>query len=377
MKMMKFIGAAGVIFLFALSVSCSKEKGYPLYGNQKTPEIKYNWSATADSLQDATYLAFLASDGKTFKQDNSGNNTFNYWPNAHVLDVLTDGLLRTKNDAYKQKMKALLSGIKTKNGNTYLNNFYDDMEWLALSSLRAYQATNDADFLDVATLLWTDIKTGINNNAGGGVAWKKDQLTYKNTPANAPAIIMGARLYQLQKKTEDLETAKQLYNWLKGKLVDTQSGVVWDGINRTGDGSIDKWLFTYNQGVFVGAALELYKATKDNGYLADALKTANNAMNSSISPSGVLQNENQGDGGLFKGILVRYFTLLSKETAVSDNDRNKLTNFLKFNAQTFYNKGLGRPSLMSSPDWTKKPAGSTDLTTQLSGLMLIEAAATL
>lgn len=42
-----------------------------------------------------------------------------------------------------------------------------------------------------------------------------------------------------------------------------------------------------------------------------------------------------------------------------------------------YVKGIARPSLMVSPDWTQLPSGSTDLTTQLSGVIMIEAAAKL
>lgn len=357
--------------------SCFKEDPYPLYGKDTRPPVSYNWKATADSLQEATYLAFLAGDGKTFKQDNSGNVTFHYWPNAHVLDVLTDGFLRTKNAGYSQRMKSLLAGIKDKNGGVYPNNFYDDMEWLALSSLRAYDATKDQAYLDVATLLWTDVKTGLNGSQGGGIAWKKDQLDYKNTPANAPAIILACRFYKLQNKAEDLALAKTLYTWLKTTLVDPNNGLVWDGINRQGNGTVDKdWVFTYNQGVFAGAGLELYQITNENGYLADALRTANTSINNaSIAPSGLLRSEGQGDGGLFKGILIRYFTLLSKEPALSENDRKNLKNFIKFNAETLYTSGIAKPSLMIGPDWKSKPSGTTDLTTQLSGLMLIEAMA--
>ena len=32
------------------------------------------------------------------------------------------------------------------------------------------------------------------------------------------------------------------------------------------------WIFTYNQGTFLGAALELYKITGEKGYLNDAKK---------------------------------------------------------------------------------------------------------
>ena len=373
------IWSSGILSLIVMLSSCGKDDSKPLYGNVPKPPVIYNWAATADSLQESTYITFLAADGKTFKQNNTGSTNFHYWPNAHVLDVFTVVYLRTKNDSYKQRMKSLLIGMKEKNGGTYINNYYDDMEWLALSSLRAFEATNDQAYLDVATLLWTDIKTGLNDNQGGGIAWKKDQLGYKNTPANAPAIIFACRIYKLQNRPEDLAFAKQLYGWLKDKLVDPTTGIVWDGINRNGDGIIDKsWLFTYNQGVFVGAALELFKVTQETGYLSDAVRTANTSIKSNeIAPSGILKNENQGDGGLFKGILVRYFTLLSKETAVTATDRSNLTKFLKFNAETLSNKGIARPALTISPDWNNKPSGNTDLTTQLSGLMLIEAAASL
>jgi hypothetical protein len=58
-------------------------------------------------------------------------------------------------------------------------------------------------------------------------------------------------------------------------------------------------------------------------------------------------------------------------------DKTKYVNFLQKNAQSLSAKGIGRPSMMISPDWTKLPSGSTDLTTQLSGVMMIEAAAKL
>ena len=92
-------------------------------------------------------------------------------------------------------------------------------------------------------------------------------MDYKNTPANAPAIIFAARLYRLQKNEADLTLAKSLYTWLKSKLVDP-SGIVWDGINSKGDGQLDKNKFTYNQGTFIGAALEMYNVTNDASYLA-------------------------------------------------------------------------------------------------------------
>jgi predicted alpha-1,6-mannanase (GH76 family) len=371
----KKVALAGLIPV--LLTSCFKDDPFPLYGNKPSPVIDYTYAATADTLQEKTYTAFISSNGNYFKQDNAGNNNYNYWPQAHTMDVFTDAYLRTNNDIYKQRMKSLLNGTKAANGNKLQNDFYDDMEWLALSTLRAYEATKDPDYLSAAGTLWTDIKTGVNANQGGGIAWRKSQLDYKNTPANAPAIIFAARLYRLQKNEADLTLAKDLYTWLKGKLVDP-SGIVWDGINSKGDGQLDKNKFTYNQGVFIGAALELYNVTGDAAYLADAVRTATATIKDlDIAPGGLLKNEGQGDGGLFKGILVRYLTLLALKEEVAQTDRDAYVAFLKYNAQTLFAKGISRPDFFVSPDWKTKPSGTIDLTTQISGVTLMEAAATL
>lgn len=381
MKLNNYYKYSPLIFLFFLCFQACQEKEVPLYppdGSNNTEPVVYNWSLTADSLQDKTYTAFLSRNGKYFNQDNQGNATFHYWRNAHVMDILVDGLLRTNNNFYKTRMANLLSGIKETNNNTLSINFYDDMDWLALASLRAYKATNEQPYMDAVNFLWNDIKTGINSTMGGGVAWRKSQTYYKNTPATAPAIILAARLYQMNKNAQDLTIAKDLYTWLKNTLTDPQSGIVWDGINANNDGQLDKRKYTYNQGVYMGAGLELYKATGESTYLNDAIKCANATMSDlDLAPAGYLRSEGQGDGGLFKGILVRYMTLLALENAVPKIDKDKIIAFLKINAQTLYVKGISRPQLFISPDWQQKPGATTDLSTQLSGVMMIEAAALL
>jgi predicted alpha-1,6-mannanase (GH76 family) len=372
----KKVALAGLIPV--MLTSCFKDKPFPLYGDKPSVKVDYTYAKTADTLQDKTYATFLSANGNYFVQNNAGNTNYNYWPQAHTMDALTDAYLRTKNEVYKQRMKSLLNGTRITNGNKLQNEYYDDMEWLALSTLRAYEATNDADYLTAAGTLWTDIKTGVNSNQGGGIAWRKSQLDYKNTPANAPAIIFAARLYRLQKNEADLTLAKELYTWLKTTLVDPSSGIIWDGINGDHDGQISKNKFTYNQGVFIGAGLELYNVTGDASYLADAVRTATATIKDlDISPGGLLKSEGQGDGGLFKGILVRYLTLLTLKEDVAATDRDAYAKFLKYNAETLFVKGIGRPDYMISPDWKAKPSGTTDLTTQISGVTMMEAAATL
>ncbi len=378
-KYLKYTLFAGVgIFTF---ISCEDDP-IPLRdpNTSGTNEINYTYAATADSMQVATYNTYLGSNN-TFVQDNAGNNSFNYWPNAHALDVLVDGYLRTSDASYVAKMKALHDGIKVKNGGDYNNVFNDDMIWLAIACLRAYSATNDADYKNTAVYLWNIIKQSWSDDVfGGGITWKQDTPYQKNAVSNAPAAIVAMRLYDIDQKPEDLEWAKKIYAWQKGKLVEASTGIVWDNVSlQNGNEVINKdWVFTYNMGTWIGAGLRLYHATGDVTYLQDAVRTGKTLMTSSkLTSEGLLRDEGQGDGGLFKGIGIRYFTELIEEINVNNSDHTDFVSFLQFNARTFYRFGIKRPEMTSGSNWKVAPNGTTDLTTQLSGMMLMEAAAKL
>src|SRR5690625_7633801 len=86
------------------------------------------------------------------------------------------------------------TGVRIQNGNTFLHEYYDDLEWNALAMLRAYQVTGVEGFKNDVDTIWQDVKKGWHSIVGGGIAWRKSQLYYKHTPANAPAAIMAARL---------------------------------------------------------------------------------------------------------------------------------------------------------------------------------------
>lgn len=354
--------------------SCLKEPvdDGPGPGAGQTSYI-YNWPLIADSSSSTLISSFYNQSSKTFNKNNAGDLTFNYWPNAHALDVLVDVYLRTNDPAVKTRMDDLLDGMKTKNGGTYINHYYDDMEWMTLACLRAYEATSDDRYKTTAELLWNDIKGGWDDAFGGGIYWNKDRQN-KNTPANAPASIIASRIYQLDRNADDLVWAKKIYQWQKDYLVDPVSGLVWDGLDATGTNK--SWKFTYNQGVYIGAGIELYKITSDNTYLSDAVKTANNSMAGDFSSNNIMKDEGAGDGGLFKGILVRYMMLLVTDGNLSSSDAAKYISFLRLNAETLWLQGTSRPQVLFNTNWTTK-ATTTDLTTQLSGAMLIEAVARL
>ncbi|WP_054026445.1 glycoside hydrolase family 76 protein [Bacillus sp. FJAT-28004] len=342
-----------------------------------TNEVKTtNWEMRAEQAQRTLDSRFWNSsismyDIKTPCPDGACNTIFHYWWMAHAVETLVDGWNRTGDSIYKQRLAMLHQGLLERNGGEWPNNLYDDMEWMAIGWLRAYMIDKDETYAETAKLLWEDIKTGWNDHVGGGIAWQKTQLDYKNTPANAPAAILAARLYQVFGKEEDLEWALKIYNWLKAVLVDPETGFVWDGANRLSDGAIDKdWKFTYCQGVFIGAAVELYRITGDNSYLEDAIRT----WNASIAEfTTLLPAEGGGDAGLFKGIFVRY----AGELAEVMDDGREVIDVLYSNASSLWNSASNRGEILFSKRWDESNEADIELSTQLSGVILLETAAAL
>ncbi|RYY54662.1 MAG: glycosyl hydrolase family 76 [Chitinophagaceae bacterium] len=339
-----------------------------------------DWAKAADSSTKSLVTNFFNASGNYFNERNNNTN-FHYWPQAHGLDVLVDAFLRTKSNDYKVLMDKWFAGVPVKNGNTFINEFYDDMEWNALAMLRAYEATKDEKYKTAVETLWTDIKGGWNLTMNGGIAWRKAQPWYKNTPANGPAAILAARLYRNFNRQDDLDWSKKIYTWLKDSLYNNNTGWVYDGINGNNDGIRNtEWKFTYNQGTFLGAATELYLLTNNVAYLNDALKAANFQLSDNVLTNftdNLMRDEGGGDGGLFKGVLVRYLTQLIFAPGMVSSDKTRYINYLKRNAEVLWNEGTDKTYLLFGTYWKTKPGATTDYTTQLSGAMLIEAAALL
>ncbi len=379
MKMMKQMVVVWLMAMVMMVTGCEDDELGALNDPKKNEEIEYTWAATADSMQVSTVNIYLTSQG-TYRENNQGNEFFHYWRNAHMVDVLVDGYLRSGDQEYLTRAKALVLGIKSRNNNQYPNDFNDDMAWLAIACTRAYELTDDALYLDVSKLLWEEILNYWSDVFGGGITWKINTPNLKNAVSNAPVAILSLRLYAIENDEKYLDWAKDIYTWQKNNLVDPNTGLVWDHMELiNGEPVVKKeWVFTYNIGTWIGASMELYQVTGDRSYLNEAIKTANSMMTSpQLTTEGLLRDEGQGDGGLFKGILVRYFTRLIELSDLNEDRREAYIGFLRFNGETLYEKGITRPSMLCGPNWRVAPTGTVDFSTQLSGIMLIEAMARL
>lgn len=350
---------------------------------------KYNidWTSAADSSSSSFANVYWNSTKHHFNNDNLGAvGQYDYWPEAHGLDVLVDAYERTKNDVYKQRIDDFYEGVKAKNGGDFYNNYYDDMGWHGMAHLRALEATGDTRYEQSAKDLWTWITAGWNENDGGGIPWNHEDTKEgisKGIPSNGPAAIIAARRWQKYGEAEvinghnNLEWLSMIYNWMKENRVVQQSGRVFENINdKNGD-------WTYNAGTYMGAALAYYEITGNKVYLNDAIKTADWATSTLVNANNKVMSDwaeqEDHDVNLFKGVLVRYLTQLIRNEDVPETTRKRYVGFLKNSAQILWTTGTAKnPVILFGYHWWEAPvSGKAGLRAELSGCMLMESMALL
>ena len=158
--------------------------------------------------------------------------------------------------------------------------YYDDNEWIGLELVRRYKASRSGRLLSRAQQLfnlavygWDSDET--NPCPGGVVFSQSGSNTDRNTITNAPAAELAAELYKITGKRVYLDWAKRFYNWVQACLRN-QRGLYEDHI--TFDGYRDRTIWSYNQGVMVGAKVLLYRATGEKDYLRSAKRSARVAL---------------------------------------------------------------------------------------------------
>lgn len=301
--------------------------------------------------------------------------TFNYWWLAHVIDARLDAYERTGDPLWLDKAETVYRNIRERNDGSLFNDYFDDMLWYALAILRLHGATGDAQYLSDARSIWEHVvEHGWNDTMGPSLAWRKQQLFYKNTPANGPLVILSARLAAHDDDPRYLEYGLAAYRWLSDTLVQPD-GFVEDGINREDDGAVDlHWRFTYNQGLYVGAAVALAEATGDRRHLEAATRTALTALRE-LSQDGLFRQEGGlgGDEGLFKGVYYRYVGTLLDALDPHDDAATTLEAFVRSSTDALWqNSRVDGEWVLAGDDWSAPAPEKVDFSTQLSAIMALE-----
>ncbi len=359
-----------------LLTNCLPDIGYPI---GVSPDDLL-WSQRAALSQSSLNENFWIAQTNRYKElsNNDGDNI--YWWNAHAAEVMVDGYLRSEDDFYLDRLFTLEATFYYQYifFFSYLTTSYDDMLWLALAYQRADEVFNKPKFKFITNQLWTGTKKGWSNYPhGGGIYWSLvDQYfntnKFKNTPSNAPASILAARLFQQNNNPIDTTWAIKIHNWQKNTLVDPNTGLVWDGITTSG---VETNVYAYNQGTYIGENVELFKVTGNHDFIDEAVKTADHFI-TNYTINGILRIDDQGaNGGLFKGIFVRYLTDLIIFGELDDAKENVYINFLKMNALSLWDNAREVDLNLFDGDWsgtTNVNWERTYLSDQLSGVIFME-----
>lgn len=224
--------------------------------------------------------------------------TWHYWWQAHLLDNLVDAQVRDPQPERQQMITRQIRGHRLRNNLSWVNDYYDDMAWLALALERAGRLAGVERPKALEKLSEQFLNAWVPED-GGGIPWRK-QDQFFNAPANGPAAIFLARYEERTRR------AQQMSDWIDETLIDPETHLVFDGIKA---GSLVRAQYTYCQGVVIGMDVELASRTKDPQH-AERVRRLVKAVRDNMAPDGVIKGAGGGDGGLFNGILARYLALV-------------------------------------------------------------------
>lgn len=340
---------------------------------------------------------------------------WHYWWQAHYLDCLVDAAARRPTKGRQQRIRETMRSIRLRNLGKLTNNiYYDDKAWLALAMARAGKLKKVKAPKALAPLEF-DIIAGIDGLTNV-VPWRRGE-TFYNVPTNGPAAIMMAR-------TGRLDQALGIVDWIYDNLLN-EDGLVADGLRMRMHGpEIVRDAHPYCQGVTLGASLEIALRLRERAgfthtdritgvadaervddampYITNIRALVRAVARRMANQDGVIDwPTGDGDGGLFKGILVRYLADVAVRLPADSEDNQtirKIAARLVLNsAESVWNNRLEVDGLpVFATDWTEGArlphnfglAATTlservgviriderDLSVQLSGWMLMEAAA--
>ncbi|HEX3650905.1 MAG TPA: glycoside hydrolase family 76 protein [Pseudonocardiaceae bacterium] len=339
----------------------------------------------------------------------AGQRAFGPWHylwQAHVLDCLVDAQQRFPTTWRRTAVRRMVNGIHRRNLGTWLNDYYDDVAWLGLALARAQQQLG-VRAPGAVNQIAARLREGWTDHGGGGIWWRRVERyhdDFKNVPANGPAAILLARMEDLPGTVRgdrtDRQRARSTVDWIEEYLIDEATGLVYDGMHvRRGPGgdvrTLETAIYTYCQGVFIGACVEL--ATRDSmaggtTWARRAARTIDAVARHVTVPDEfgpVLRGQGGGDGGLFAGILARYLALAAlalPTLGVEYTGAARLAADLVYSSAeaAWRNRTIAPGGPLFGPEWTKPavlPGRSDrperDLSVQAGAWMLLEATARL
>lgn len=263
-----------------------------------------------------------------------------WWQSATALESVIDYMTLTGSTAYYDTIETTFVNAQ-KQAPGFVNPYYDDEGWWAVTWIKAYDFTGDEKYLRMAQSIFDDMTLGWETETCGGGIWWKKPAEYKAAIQNELFLVVAARLHQRSGGGGYLEWAEKEWEWFDGSGMINASSLVNNGLDESceNDGGV---IWTYTQGVILGGLLELSRITGDEGLLDRAKAIADAAVATLRYPNGVLQEPCEeggtcdGDQESFKGIFVRYLAYLCARLPAEDQRRDEYGKFLTSNADSVW-----------------------------------------
>ncbi len=158
--------------------------------------------------------------------------------------------------------------------------YYDDNDWVGIELVRSYELTREAGLLAAAEGIMAFEMAGWQASpslgCSGGIPFSNlAENTDRNTITAGPAAELALRLYKITANAAYLQFAIQAYEWARACLLQP-SQLYADHLNQRG--VVEPALYSYTQGVMIGAGTMLYQATGNGAYLYQARQTAAAAL---------------------------------------------------------------------------------------------------
>jgi predicted alpha-1,6-mannanase (GH76 family) len=157
---------------------------------------------------------------------------------------------------------------------------YDDNIFVALDLLEAYRITGSVVYLHETEADARYVESGWSTRTSlphpGGEYWEDPHFgTDRNAVTTGGAALLDAQLLEVTGRTSYRSWAVRDLRWLFGTLT-VSDGLLADHISSSG--AINAKVWSYNQGLAIGAWVTLYSTTHRQEYLRSAVALAQRAL---------------------------------------------------------------------------------------------------
>jgi predicted alpha-1,6-mannanase (GH76 family) len=247
-----------------------------------------------------------------------------WWNSANAITALANYSRMSHTKKYLPIFANTLHAAQTAHDGSpgFINNYYDDEGWWALAWIDVYDLNGKAEYLQAAGSIFDNMQKGWETETCGGGVWWSKKSRNKNAIENELFLDVAASLANRATAPEQrqryLSWAKKEWVWFHDSGMINQEHLINDGLDISNPAHCTnngKATWSYNQGVILGALVELNKAAPDPALAETASAIAHAAIEHLVDAQGVLHEPNGahtgGDVPQFKGIFSRNLMLLN------------------------------------------------------------------